>query len=104
VVILVGSFFALLARVVKKLPPLMNQMSRNTLWLYVGHLVILYWIRPVIYWDRLGVGGTLLCVVAMFLLMIAQTKIIEAKGKRGTWKSYLSELRMKVAAKKLKNS
>jgi uncharacterized membrane protein len=104
VVILVGSFFALLARVVKKLPPLMNQMSRNTLWLYVGHLVILYWIRPVIYWDRLGVVETLLCVVAMFLLMIAQTKIIEAKGKRGTWKSYLSELRMKVAAKKLKNN
>jgi uncharacterized membrane protein len=100
VVILVGAFFALLARFIKKLPPLMNQMSRNTLWLYVGHLVILYWIRPSIYPGRLGVAGTLVCVVVMFILMIAQTKLIEAKGKHGSWKMYLNDLKVRILGKK----
>lgn len=89
IVILVGAVFAFLARFVKKLPPLMNQMSRNTLWLYIGHLMILYWIRPVLYRGRFDVGGTLICVAVMFALMIAQTKIIEAKSKKGSWKLYL---------------
>jgi len=92
IVILVGAFFALLARFIKSLPPIMNQMSRNTLWLYVGHLIILYWIRPSIYKERFDVVGTLVCVVVMFALMIAQTKIIEAKSKQGSWKAYLNKL------------
>lgn len=89
VVLMVGALFAFVARFVKKLPPLMNQMSRNTLWLYIGHLILLYWIKPSIYQGRLGVVGTLICVVIMFGLMILQTKIIEAKTKKGTWKNYL---------------
>lgn len=101
VVILVGAFFAFVARFIKKLPPLMNQMSRNTLWLYVGHLVILYWIRPMFYKDRLGVAGTLVCVVLMFGLMIAQTKIIEAKAKHGSWKLYLTNLLHQLKTKRV---
>lgn len=96
IVIMVGAVFAWIARFIKKLPPIMNQMSRNTLWLYVGHLVILYWIRPSIYKDRLGVVGTLVCVVVMFALMIAQTKIIEAKSKQGSWKAYLNSLYLRL--------
>ena len=96
VVILVGAFFAFLARFIKKLPPLMNQMSRNTLWLYVGHLVILYWIRPSIYRERFDVIGTIVCVIVMFALMIAQTKMIEAKSKAGSWKAYWSNVYLKL--------
>ncbi|MEO9257881.1 MAG: heparan-alpha-glucosaminide N-acetyltransferase domain-containing protein [Crocinitomicaceae bacterium] len=87
-VIFIGSIFAFVARFVDKLPKLMGQMSRNTLWLYVGHLVILYWIRPIFSHRRYDMTGTLICVVIMFGLMILQTKIIENKHKAGTWKNY----------------
>jgi hypothetical protein len=89
VVILVGAVCAFLSRFIKKLPGIMNQMSRNTLWLYVGHLIILYVIRPMITLDRFDVATTLVCVVIMYGLMIGQTLVIEKKTKLGTWSAYL---------------
>ncbi len=100
VVILVGAVCAFLSRFITKLPTLMNQMSRNTLWLYVGHLIILYWIRPVISLDRFGVSMTLIFVVLMYAMMITQTLIIEKKNQLGTWKEYLIQLKTKVSGGK----
>lgn len=100
VVILVGAVCAFLARFIKKLPNIMNQMSRNTLWLYVGHLIILYWIVPALFdhyrvpldQRRFGTAATLSFVVLMYGLMIAQTLIIEKKNRMGSWKAYLGNL------------
>jgi hypothetical protein len=56
----------------------MKQMSRNTLWLYVGHLIVIYQIvKPIIgYHTRFDVSITILCIVCMFILMYLQTRII----------------------------
>ena len=53
-------------------------MSRNTLWLYVGHLIIIYQIvKPIIgYNTRFNVPITMLCIILMFILMYLQTRII----------------------------
>jgi hypothetical protein len=100
VVILVGAVCAFLSRFITKLPNLMNQMSRNTLWLYVGHLILLYWIRPAISLERFDVPITLVFVVLMYALMISQTLIIEKKNQLGTWKAYLLHLKTKVSGDK----
>jgi uncharacterized membrane protein len=97
VVILVGAVCAFLSRFITKLPNLMNQMSRNTLWLYVGHLILLYWIRPAITLERFDVPMTLVFVALMYSLMISQTLIIEKKNQLGTWKAYLLHLKTKVS-------
>jgi uncharacterized membrane protein len=97
VVILVGAVCAFLSRFITKLPNLMNQMSRNTLWLYVGHLIILYWIRPIISLERFGVGMTLVFVICMYALMISQTLIIEKKNQIGSWKGYLLHVKTKLS-------
>jgi uncharacterized membrane protein len=97
VVILVGAVCAFLARFIKQLPKIMNQMSRNTLWLYVGHLIILYWIIPPIFDSyrvpldqrRFDLPTTLFFVIMMYACMITQTLIIEKKNQIGTWKGYL---------------
>lgn len=103
IVMLVGAVCAFLSRFIKRLPNIMNQMSRNTLWLYVGHLIVLYWIIPLIF-DRLHIPLdqrrfspeiTLICVVGMYALMISQTLIIEKKNKLGTWKAYTNYLNLK---------
>lgn len=96
VVILVGAVCAFLARFIQRLPNLMNQMSRNTLWLYVSHLILLYWIRPMITLDRYSVPFTLALVFTMYVLMVSQTLIIEKKNKLGSWKAYLLFLRTKM--------
>jgi uncharacterized membrane protein len=92
-VLFVGVICAFIARFIKKLPHIMAQMSRNTLWLYVGHLIVLYWIRPLFTHARYNFPITLLCVAGMFALMVLQTKIIEKKNKMGSWKSFLSVLK-----------
>ena len=89
VVMAVGAVCAFLARFIKKLPRIMNQMSRNTLWLYVGHLILLYVVRPKFTNDRYDVGPTMFAVALMYLLMIIQTLVIEKKNELGTWKAYL---------------
>jgi len=86
-VLLLAAVMFFLSGWVKKLPPLVMQMSRNSLWLYIGHLILLYNIRPMIYQEKFGVGGTLCGVVLMFVLMIAQTLLIEKKRQLGSWKS-----------------
>lgn len=86
-VMLLASAMFFLSHWVKKLPPLVIQMSRNSLWLYIGHLILLYTILPKIYREKFGVPGTLGCVVIMFALMIAQTLLIEKKHQLGSWKS-----------------
>lgn len=90
VVLCVGSFMAFLSLVVKDLPKFMKQMSRNTLWLYVGHLVIIYQIvKPIIgYNTRFSLPITLICIVTMFILMYLQTQIIiyiQGKGGYIAW-------------------
>ncbi len=100
VVILVGSVCAFLSRFITKLPTLMNQMSRNTLWLYVGHLILLYWIRPAISLQRFDVPMTLFFVALMYALMISQTLIIEKKNQKGSWKGYLRHLKTKMIRSK----
>lgn len=87
-VVFVGSICAFIARFIKQLPQLMAQMSRNTLWLYVGHLILLYWIRPLYTHQKHGVAGALIGVTIMFGIMVLQTKIIEEKQKSGTWINY----------------
>lgn len=88
-VLFIGSICAFIARFIKKLPKLMAQMSRNTLWLYVGHLILLYWIRPLYTHQKYGVLGAIFGVVIMFAIMIIQTIIIEKKQKAGTWVLFL---------------
>lgn len=89
-VMLLASVTVFASHWIKKLPSLVIQMSRNSLWLYIGHLFILYSIVPEIYWGKIGVLGTLLCVICMFLLMIAQTLLIEKKQQLGSWKNTIA--------------
>ncbi len=104
IVILVGSVCAFLARFINRLPKIMNQMSRNTLWLYVGHLIILYWIAPMIFdklhvpveQRRFGASTTLILVAIMYVLMVTQTLIIEKKNQLGTWKAYIHDLKSRL--------
>jgi len=85
-VMLLAAAMVFASRWIKRLPLLVIQMSRNSLWLYIGHLVLLYNIRPWIYRGKFEVSGTIACVVLMFALMTAQTLIIEKKRKLGSWK------------------
>ncbi|MES2982074.1 MAG: heparan-alpha-glucosaminide N-acetyltransferase domain-containing protein [Verrucomicrobiota bacterium] len=86
-VMLLASAMVFLSHWVKKLPLLVIQMSRNSLWLYIGHLILLYTILPKIYGEKFALPGTLVCVVLMFALMIGQTLLIEKKHQLGSWKS-----------------
>ncbi len=85
VVVLVGSFMSFLSMYIKDLPVFLKQMSQNTLWLYVGHLVIIYQIvKPIIgYRTRFSIPIVLGCVVTMYLLMYLQTRIIIFIKKNG---------------------
>jgi hypothetical protein len=90
VVLCVGAVMAFLSLVVKDLPKFMKQMSRNTLWLYVGHLIVIYQIvKPIIgYNTRFSLPITILCVITMFILMYLQTRIIifiQGKGGYIAW-------------------
>jgi FtsH-binding integral membrane protein len=78
IVISVGAVMAFLSLFVKDLPKFMKQMSRNTLWLYVGHLIIIYQIvKPIIgYHTRFNVPITIICIISMFILMYIQTQLI----------------------------
>jgi len=78
IVLSVGAAMAFLSLYVRDLPKFMKQMSRNTLWLYVGHLIVIYQIvKPIIgYHTRFNVPITIICIVCMFILMYLQTRII----------------------------
>ncbi|MFU8894451.1 MAG: heparan-alpha-glucosaminide N-acetyltransferase domain-containing protein [Luteolibacter sp.] len=97
-VMLLAAAMVFLSRWIKRLPPLVIQMSRNSLWLYIGHLVLLYNIRPWIYHGKFEVAGTIACVLLMFALMIAQTWIIEKKRELGSWMGMARHLLRKVCA------
>jgi uncharacterized membrane protein len=94
IVLSVGSIMAFLSLVVKDLPKFMKQMSRNTLWLYVGHLIIIYQIvKPIIgYKTRFSVPITLLCITSMFLLMYFQTRIIIFIQNKGGYIAFAKSL------------
>jgi hypothetical protein len=86
VVLSVGAVMAFISPFINDLPKFVKQMTRNTLWLYVGHLVIIYQIvKPIIgYKTRFSVPITLVCIVLMFILMYLQTRIIiYIQGKGG---------------------
>lgn len=85
VVLLVGSFMSFLSMYVRDLPKFLKQMSQNTLWLYVGHLVIIYQIvKPIIgYRTRFDLPTVLVCVALMYLLMYLQTQVIVFIKKNG---------------------
>lgn len=85
-VMVLAAVMVFLSRWFKRLPSLVIHMSRNSLWLYIGHLVLLYNIRPWIYRGKFEVAGTIGCVVLMFALMVAQTWIIEKKRDHGSWR------------------
>ncbi len=95
IVLSVGSAMAFLSLVVKDLPVFMKQMSRNTLWLYVGHLIIIYQIvKPIIgYQTRFPVSITLICIVTMFVLMYFQTRIIIFIQGKGGYIAFVKSLR-----------
>lgn len=94
VVLCVGAFMAFLSLVVRDLPKFMKQMSRNTLWLYVGHLVIIYQIvKPIIgYNTRFSLPITLVCIVTMFILMYLQTRVIIFIQGRGGYIAWVKSL------------
>lgn len=86
IVMCVGSVMAFLSLVVRDLPKFMKEMSRNTLWLYIGHLLIIYQlVRTSIigYERRFSLPVTILFVVVMFILMFLQTKVIVFVQKKG---------------------
>jgi len=70
-VMMLAAAMVFLSRWIKRLPPLVIHMSRNSLWLYIGHLVLLYSIRPWIYLGKFEVAGTVACVALMLALMVA---------------------------------
>lgn len=78
IVLSVGAVMAFLSLYVRDLPKFMKQMSRNTLWLYVGHLIVIYQVvKPIIgYHTRFQLPLTLVCIICMFILMYLQTRII----------------------------
>ncbi len=94
-VIIFGGLMALFALRINTLPKLLRQMSQNTLWLYISHLLIIYSVgKPLIYTiygehHRFGIMGALLIVMIMFALMVAQTKFIVWKNKKGGYGSLL---------------
>jgi len=94
IVLCVGSFMAFLNLFVTRLPKFMQQMSRNTLWLYVGHLIIIYQVvKPIIgYQTRFNVPVTLVCIVCMFILMYLQTRIIIFIQERGGYVAWVKSL------------
>jgi len=78
IVISVGAIMSFLSLIITDLPKFMKQMSRNTLWLYVGHLIVIYqFVKPIIgYKTRFNVPTTIVCIVVMFVLMYLQTRTI----------------------------
>lgn len=98
IVMCVASFMAFLSLYVKDMPKFMKQMSRNTLWLYVGHLIVIYQIvKPIIgYQTRFSVPIVMVCIVVMFILMYLQTRIIIYVQERGGYvpmvKSWLQKI------------
>jgi uncharacterized membrane protein len=98
IVLCVGSFMAFLNLFVTRLPKFMQQMSRNTLWLYVGHLIIIYQVvKPIIgYQTRFSVPITLVCIVCMFILMYLQTRIIIFIQDRGGYVAWVKSLIQRI--------
>lgn len=89
IVMCVGSVMAFLSLYFKDMPTFVKQMSRNTLWLYVGHLIIIYQIvKPIIgYQTRFSVPIVLVFIVGMFILMYLQTQVIIYVQKKGGYVS-----------------
>lgn len=92
-VLVLAAVMALIAKYLQAVPAWINRLTRNTLWLYVGHLIILYWIRPYFYRGKFEVLGTLVCVLVMFGLMYGQSCLIEYKRRRGGWAKILKRAR-----------
>ncbi len=74
-VLIFGSLFSILSLYIKRIPKFLYNASKNSLWIYVVHVMLLYgssWNRGVK--DFLGykcnVGETVLGVIAMWFLMI----------------------------------
>lgn len=98
-VIIFGGIMALFALQIDKIPKLLGQMSQNTLWLYISHLLLIYSAgKPIVYLiygehHRFGIFGSIVLVLIMLALMVAQTKFIVWKNKKG---GYLSLLRFRT--------
>ena len=98
VVMSVGAFMAFINLYFKDMPVFMKQMSRNTLWLYVGHLIIIYQIvKPIIgYQTRFSVPVVLMFVTGMFILMYLQTQVIIYVQKKGGYVAMVKSWFQKV--------
>lgn len=84
-VLLVGAIMSFISIYIKDLPNFLKQMSRNTLWLYVGHLVIIYqFVKPIIgFRTRFSLPIVILFVFIMYFLMYLQTQVIIYVNKNG---------------------
>ncbi len=100
IVISAGSLMSFIGLIIKDLPKFMTQMTRNTLWLYIGHLIVIYQIvKPIIgYKTRFNVPLTMVCIVVMFILMYFQTRIILYIQKKG---GYMATLKLLYKKEKL---
>lgn len=94
VVVCVGAFMAFLSNYMQHLPKFLKQMSRNTLWLYVGHLIIIYQIvKPAIgYQTSFGIGYVIFFIILMYALMYLQTQIIVKVKENGGYGTVIRKL------------
>ncbi len=74
-VLIFGSLFSILSLYIKRIPKFLYNASKNSLWIYVVHVMLLYgssWNRGVK--DFLGykcnVGETIVGIILMWILMI----------------------------------
>lgn len=81
-VLIVNSIFAVLALKIEKIPPLLIHIGRNTLPIYVVHLIILYgsaWTVGLYYFfaHSFSVSNTLLTAILMLTLMISMVQGVQ---------------------------
>lgn len=74
-VLIFGSLFSVLSLYIKQIPKFLYNASKNSLWIYVAHVMILYgssWNRGVRHFIgyQCNVGETILGIILMWILMV----------------------------------
>jgi hypothetical protein len=74
-VLIIGSLFSVLSLYIKRIPKFLYNASKNSLWIYVVHVMMLYgssWNQGVknFLGYKCNVGETILGVITMWILMI----------------------------------
>lgn len=81
-VLLVGGILAFIGNYIQKIPKPIAKMSQNTLWLYIAHLILIYWIIKPNFKFRLNGFWSVFAVIIMLILMILLTRLIEYSKKK----------------------